>query len=67
MRFAVYSYKEGWLVDTCAGGRFSRNVDDATWFDSEPDAVNGLVAADLVERDRLDIALAFEFKILRVK
>lgn len=51
-KYAVYSATHGWLQDTCAGGAFSWNVEDAVWFDSVVDAQGALAAAEIeVEPD----------------
>lgn len=46
-KYAVYNPAVGWLVDTCAGGTFSWNVDDAVWFDSHIAAHDALKAAEI--------------------
>lgn len=47
MKYAIYSSTNGWLEDTCAGGVFSWDVDDAVWFDSVDDAQGALKAAEI--------------------
>jgi hypothetical protein len=59
MKWAVYSPSQGWLVDTCAGGAFAWNVDEAMWFDTEEEAVQALAAAEIEVLD--------DFKFTRVK
>jgi hypothetical protein len=46
-KYAVYQPATGWLVDTCAGGTFSWNVDDAVWFGSHIEAHDALKAAEI--------------------
>ena len=47
-RWAVYHRTEGWLEDTCAGGVFSFSVGQAKWFSLPKEAVDELVAADML-------------------
>ena len=47
MKYAIYSPANGWLQDTCAGGVFSWDVEDAVWFDSHVDAHDALTAAEI--------------------
>lgn len=46
-RYAVYHRTLFWLVDTCAGGTWSCQVQDAIWFESTDDAWAALHAADM--------------------
>jgi len=64
MKFAVYSTNAGWLQDTCAGGLYSWDTDDAVWFTSEQEAFAALVGADIIKA--LDL-LPSHLLILRVK
>jgi hypothetical protein len=45
-----------WLVDTCAGGSWSRNERRACGFDSYPEAVDAVRAADIERGDTLGIS-----------
>lgn len=47
MKFAVYSSMYGWLQDTCAGGTFSWDVDEAVYFDAVNDAWAACRAAEI--------------------
>ncbi len=47
-KWAAYQASDGWLKDTCAGGVFSWNVDDAIWFDSPADIVAALDGGEIV-------------------
>lgn len=47
MKYAVYS-SLGWLQDTCAGGVFSWDIDEAIYFDTVDDAWAALRAAEIV-------------------
>ena len=47
MSFALYHPGMGWLVDTCAGGSFSWDVVNATWWDSELEAFDALRGAEI--------------------
>lgn len=66
-KYAVYRDVDGygWLMDTCAGGTWSWDIDDAQWFDRPDDAIGALYACDLVEMG-VDFTEA-RFAIIRVK
>jgi hypothetical protein len=57
VKWAVYSKKRGWLADTCAGGTWSFDVDDALWFDDQGASKDALEAAEIViETEDIQIA-----------
>jgi hypothetical protein len=44
-----------YLVDTCAGGTWSLDENDAVWFASHGDAVAAVIAADVVPLSTMEI------------
>ncbi len=46
-KIALYSPIVGWLVDTCVGGEFSFDVEQALWFDSEEEIEEAIEAAEI--------------------
>jgi hypothetical protein len=66
MKFAVYLPALGWLVDSCAGGSFNWDVDEAIWFDTEDEANGALVAAHECT-ELFETAILNTYKIVRVK
>ncbi len=63
MKYAVHQSGNGWLMDTCAGGTWTFDVDKAVWFDSTNEAYEALHAADMIaSRGAID-----SIRVLRVK
>lgn len=50
--WAIYHDMNGWLTDTGVGGSYSFDVDNAAWFGDSIDAVETLIACDLVDAVR---------------
>lgn len=69
-RWAVYRYLTnlscwGWVMDTCAGGVYSNDVDEAKWWSSPDEAANELRACDMLDPWRDPAAAGFH--VVRVK
>lgn len=47
MRYVVSSATRGYLVDTCAGGTWNKDVEQATWYESEGEALDAMRAAEI--------------------
>lgn len=47
MRWVVWHVARGYLVDTCAGGAWSANLDDAIWYDTSDEARAALRFAEI--------------------
>lgn len=55
----------GWLTDTGAGGSYSHDVDDAQWWDTFDDAVEGIAA--LLENEDIVGEPSELYNIVRLK